>query len=238
MSEETRRWIFDLVLVAVVVATLTLCGIHEAAAYFRNDTNYVSAVSAFSALAAAVFTAAAAIAALVYVVLTHRLWRENASQVEAQRRGAETALMQGLMIEYDRLRDSIGVVQEFFTQHGPNEALNVFRAGRIAPDRNNDIVQSVDPARFRVSRFFVRIRKLALAGYLDRRLIFTALGRAAVEDVFLRQIDPLDQVISMADHSRATSLTQSFSLRLLSNFDARSRGERDRRSGSAQRSNA
>ena len=105
--------------------------------------------------------------------------------------------MSQLMIEYDNMRDSVRTVQDFFGGYPTTQAaIQAFRNAKTAPDQNNDIMKQVDPARFRVSRFFVRIRKLCRANYLSRRMVWLAIQREAIENVFLELIDPLDQVVN------------------------------------------
>jgi hypothetical protein len=66
----------------------------------------------------------------------------------------------------------------------------------MAWDFKNERSREVDFHRFLVSRFFVRTRKLAHAGYLPEKLVREALGGAAIEDVFLKLVDPLDKTAS------------------------------------------
>jgi hypothetical protein len=47
-----------------------------------------------------------------------------------------------------------------------------------------DFSNVVDDARFQVSRFFVRTRKLVHAGYLNERVVIATLDRAAIESGF------------------------------------------------------
>jgi len=136
--------------------------------------------------------------------------KEALEEQNAQaRRTSEAAIMSQLMVEYDSIRDSIRTLQKFYEEHKPREnALETFRHGRLAKDQNNDVAALIDPGRFRVSRFFVRIRKLSTGGYLSRPVVWRALSREAIEDVFLELVDPLDQVVneiakklrSVADH--------------------------------------
>jgi len=68
----------------------------------------------------------------------------------------------------------------------------------------------VNDARFKVSRFFVKVRKLAMAGFLDRRIVVAALSREAMEDVFLDMVNPLDQVINQRRYGRETITDRNF----------------------------
>jgi hypothetical protein len=195
-SRLQSNWLFELGAIGLGVSLLTLVAVLWAASPFRGDARHFVAVAAYSSLAAAVFTTGGAVAAILYVILTFRLWEEAARQVETQRRIAETTLMQTLMVEYDGLRDDIQRVQEFYASFQSKEdALTAFTENRRTL-RLDWIGLRVDPSRFRISRFFVKIRKLAGSGYLDEELIVTALGREHIEDVFLKLIDPLDQEVA------------------------------------------
>jgi hypothetical protein len=146
----------------------------------------VSAVSAFAAVATAVFTFAAAVAAIVYVVLTHRLWREAAKDREAQ-------LMLRLMEGYDGLRGSIEDIQGWYLESAEAgvDACERFKEA-TGEDNMDKRTAWIDDQRFRVSRFFVSVRKLTRAGYLNEDLVWDALGGQAIDDVFLKLVDPLD----------------------------------------------
>lgn len=144
--------------------------------------------------------------------------KEALQEQNAQaRRNAEAAIMSQLMVEYDSMRDSIRMLQDFHRRHTPREnAIETFRRGRTVPDQTNPIATEVDPARFRVSRFFVRVRKLSTGGYLSEDLIWSALSREAIEDVFLSLIDPLDQVVNEIAGRRRSVADYDFYQRLLS----------------------
>lgn len=135
-----------------------------------------------------VATVLASLIAGVYVVLTYLLWRQN-------HRATQAVLMQQLMVEYDRLRDEIRTIQQWYKDSASAsvDALGRFEVA-VSVDTVSDEAKTVDDARFAVSRFFVKIRKLCLAGFLERRIVVLALGRAAMEDVFLSLVDPLDRV--------------------------------------------
>jgi hypothetical protein len=137
-------------------------------------------------------------------------------QTAQARRTSEAAIMSQLMVEYDTMRDLVRTLQKFYDEHKPlEEALETFRRGRLVADHKNDIAAFVDPARFRLSRFFVRMRKLSNGGYLSRRIIWLALGRAAIEDVFLALVDPLDQVVNDIAGRRASIADRDFYKQLL-----------------------
>jgi archaellum biogenesis ATPase FlaH len=170
---------------------------------------YLTALGTFSAAVTTIVSTVAAAGVLVYVILTYRLWQET-------RRTNEATLMSQLMVEYDNMRDAVRVVQDYYLGFSDRQqALEAFRQARVAPDQNNDIMLTVDPSRFRVSRFFVRVRKLSRAGFLSRRIILAALGRAAIQDVFLEHIDPLDQVISRLTYNRENITDRDFFRQLL-----------------------
>lgn len=147
-----------------------------------------------AAAASAFFTAAAAIAATVYVVLTYRLWRAAADQHQEIARQNELQLMLSLMTEYDKLRDSIDFIRGWYMECAANSVDPVERfRNEIGVDSQTASAAALDDHRFRVSRFFVRTRKLAGAGYLSEGIVATALGGRAMEDVFLKMVDPLDE---------------------------------------------
>jgi len=130
-----------------------------------------------------------AFATIAYVVFTVKLWTSAAQQVKVQRKISEATLMQSMMVEYDGLRGDIDHIQSWFMECAAN--------GIDPIDRFVDEIeyqaQAVDDARFKVSRFFVRTRKLVTEGYLPERLARIALGGQAIEDVFLMLVDPLDE---------------------------------------------
>lgn len=135
------------------------------------------------------------------------------------RRAAEAAIMTQLMTDYDGLRDAVQELQRFYFEYQLREhAFNAFRNGRRAPNQNNDITERYDPARFRISRFFVRVRKLSLGGYISKEIVFRALGRSAIEDVFLELVDPLDQVVNELAGRSASVADRNFYTKLLEEF--------------------
>ena len=142
-------------------------------------------------------TSLAFLAAGVYVVFTYLMWRQN-------HRATQVVLMQQLMAEYDGLRQRIETIQEWYRESASAGVDAVTRFGEAAGlDFVPDDVRVVDDARFDVSRFFVKIRKLCLAGFLERRIVILALGRAAMEDVFLELIDPLDRVKASGKYGKS-----------------------------------
>jgi hypothetical protein len=148
----------------------------------------VATITALATVATAIFTLGAAIAAGYYCVLTYRLWCETAKQREAQ-------LMLRLMEGYDGLRDSIEAIQGWYLESAESsvDACERFRDATEV-DNMDKRTAWIDDQRFRVSRFFVSVRKLTRAGYLSEDLVWNALGGYAIEDVFLNLVDPLDAV--------------------------------------------
>jgi len=149
-------------------------------------------------------------AAALYVVLTFQLWQEAARQIETQRRIAEATLMQSLMVEYDGMRDDVQRVRDFYAAFSSKqEAVAVFAENRQA-QRLDWIGLRVDPSRFRISRFFVKVRKLSKAGYLDERVVVAALGQSHIQYMFLDLIDPLDQECYVLLRGHKTSADRLF----------------------------
>jgi hypothetical protein len=201
----------------VVIAVAAWLLLDQLAWRIRFRPNeYLVSLGVLSAAVTAIVSTIAAVGVLVYVVLTYRLWQETQRANEAARRTNEATLMSQLTVEYDNLRDSIRTVQDFYRQY-PNRqaALNAFRDILTASVKESQITQVVDPARFRVSRFFVRIRKLSKADFLSRRIVWLALQRAAIEDVFLERIDPLDQVINSLNNRPPSIADRDFFRQLL-----------------------
>jgi hypothetical protein len=185
-----------------------------------DDHDYLTALGAFSTAVTAIMSTVAGIGVLVYVALTHRLWMESRRSNEQARRTAEAALMTQLMIEYDKRRNDVTTIRDFYRMYQTKEAaLKAFRDlkefGDQSGDRTTQVDQRVDPARFRLSRFFVRIRKLSNAGFLSRRIIWLALQRAAIQETFLDHVDPLDQVIASLNKRTGTLADRRFFQKLL-----------------------
>jgi hypothetical protein len=137
-------------------------------------------------VAGALATALAAIGAFAVLILTYWLWREAAAQREGE-------LMLRLIDEYDLLRGDIMHVREWYSHTAgagiqPTKRFEFEAVGRFAS------FEELDQARFRVSRFFVRVRKLVRAGFLSEEVVLAALDRRAISDVFLGIVDPLDKV--------------------------------------------
>jgi hypothetical protein len=160
-----------------------------------------------------VATLLAFVAASWYVRLTQLLWRET-------QRTNQANLMQQLMVEYDGLRDSVITIQEWYRESASAGVDPLQRFDEAtAVDDVDYAVERVDDARFRVSRFFVKIRKLSLAGFLERRIIVLALNRAPMADVFLSLVDPLDQVISARVYGRTNVTDREFFGGLIRDFE-------------------
>jgi hypothetical protein len=153
----------------------------------RGYAQFVNVVIAAAALSTAMFTA-------LYVMFTVRLWQNAAEQLEASRRTTEAATMQSLMKEYDDLREEIRYVQHWY--HEMPDLHQAFHSYVL--DRQNDSTEGafkrLDDAGYRISRFFVRLSKLATQGYVSRRVIRAALGREHVA-FFVTKIAPLDAII-------------------------------------------
>lgn len=190
----------------------------QASWYLQSrPAQYVSALAGLATAVTSIVSTIAAVGVFIYVVLTYRLWQETTRTNEEGKRINEATLMSQLMVEYDSMRDAVRVIQDYYRGFPDREqALEAFRRAQTAQDRSNDIMRLVDPSRFRLSRFFVRIRKLSVGGFLSRRIILMALGRAAIEGMFLEQIDPLDQVISRLAYSRDNVTDRDFFRGLLS----------------------
>jgi hypothetical protein len=182
-----------------------------------RPAQYNMALAALASAVTSIVSAIAGIGVLVYVVLTYRLWKETARSNEEAKRTNEATLMSQLMVEYDSMREDVRVVEDYYRGFPDAEqALEAFRRAQTAQDRGDDVMRVVDPSRFRLSRFFVRIRKLSVGGFLSRRIILTALGRAAIEDLFVGQIDPLDQVIARIAYKKDNVLDRAFFCEILS----------------------
>ncbi len=149
-------------------------------------------------------TLLAFLAAGWYAVLTRRLLGETSSQ-------RQTDLVLRLMEEYDGLRTAIQNVQGWYFESASARVNAVERFEEaLGLDFAIDDSKLIDDSRFKVSRFFVKVRKLSAAGFLDRRLIVAALSRAAIEDVFLKLVDPLDQVIFERTYGRPNIKDRDF----------------------------
>jgi hypothetical protein len=154
-------------------------------------------------------TALALVVAGIYARLTYLLWKEA-------NRTSQSALMQQMMVEYDSMRRDVKTVRDLLYQRHATkeEAVGVFRTA-VHFGALKDVMGQVDDSRFHLSRFFVKARKLSQAGYLDRNVIAMALQRAAIEDVFLGMIDPLDQVLNVKARGKISVADRDFYTALL-----------------------
>ena len=212
-----------IVLVAIV-ALVAWAALRMTAWYFvSSEVSYVTALAGVATLATAAFTAAAALAALIYVILTYQLWDQS-------HKAQQTTLMLQLMREYDERRDDITAVREFWMANN-EQTVETFRRAKRAADPNDDIIKRIDWARFRISRFFVGMRKLSETGFLERPVIVAALDRTAIERVFLPFVDPLDQVIRAVAYGSGDRRDREFFTALLKDYD----NEDARRQSGAQR---
>jgi hypothetical protein len=148
-------------------------------------------------IAGAFFTGTASVAGLVLLVFTIQLWLEAAHQRRDLARQNEAQLMLTLMVEYDDLRGSIRYIRDYFLEcagSGPTDPLKRFDEEMSVGVLNvrDERMEELDDHRFRVSRFFVKIRKLVEGRYFTDDVVIRALGHAAIEDVFLKLVDPLD----------------------------------------------
>ena len=149
----------------------------------------------------AVATVGGALAAWYYVRLTYKLWTATAGQVEITKRNSESELMLRLMMEYDFMREELNTLREWWPilQSDDEAQFKKFADAQkdaLAVGRSYNI----NEARHRISRFFVRIRKLANAGYLSEDIIVSALDADAIELTFLRRVDRLDKLIAPASY--------------------------------------
>lgn len=219
-NSATGRVVGALLLLTAIGAGAWRLVDYEAWHFRGRPTDYLTALGPVATLATAAFTATAAVAALIYAGLTYQLLRQG-------HRAQLTTLMQQLMREYDELRDDIRTVQRFWKVNGAR-AIENFSAAKAAPDQTSYEMQDVDPARFRISRFFVKVRKLTDAGFLERTIIVAALDRASIDKVFLPFIDPLDQVIRAVAYGSGDSRDREFFTALLKDYDAAERRRKKR----------
>jgi hypothetical protein len=172
----------------------------------------------------AIASAGAAMAAALYVWLTYQLWCATAAHVAMLKTSRETELMLRLIREYDGLSGDIDYIGDFFNDcacNGPSDPVKRF-AEAMRLDAPDSRASSVDESRFRVSRFFVRTRKLVRAGYLSERVVVAALDREAVQ-VFLEFVEPLNQGIAGRNYK---SDDKEFFQALLTRYPIRLRANR------------
>jgi hypothetical protein len=148
----------------------------------------------------AIATSVGAGAAIYYVVLTHRLWRATAAQVKMLQSTRETELMLQLMTTYDRLRSHVITLRDWAGDDVRGKS-GRFRDELLYARKKGD-QYNIDDARYAVSRFFVMVRKLANAGFLSEDVIVSALDARAVDEVFLKLVDPLDEIAAPDSYQR------------------------------------
>ena len=136
-------------------------------------------------------TSAAALFTGIIVYLNWHLWKTAAADAQRSRRQSELALVEGLMTEYDQMRDSIRELQQWKQRNG-DRFIESFKTGMRS---GSATVHAIDTHRHRVSRFFVRLRRLSEAGFLDQDIVRISLVPRAVEEVFLELVDQLDEAV-------------------------------------------
>jgi len=144
-----------------------------------------------------VWTGVQALATIGALIAAVVLWDETAKQ-------RETELMLRLIEEYDGLRVSADFVHSYYRwclNHGPVDPIRNF-SENIHPDVREERATEVDDARYEVSRFFVKIRRLVTTRYLSEHIVLNSLDRRAVE-MFLEKIDPLDEAKAGSNYQRA-----------------------------------
>jgi hypothetical protein len=128
------------------------------------------------------------------------------AQTAQQRRTSEATLMERLMEEYDSLAPSVEEVQMFNRSLGADSVERmraaVHHTGHIDPETYNKYqpARSANESRRNVSRFFVKVRRLATSGFIPDDLVVISLERRAVE-MFLSDVDPLDRAVAGPHYS-------------------------------------
>src|SRR5262245_15606748 len=113
-------------------------------------------------------TIAAFIAAGIYVWLTFRLMRETAIN-------RETELMLRIFNGYNDLRKDIELITEFYKECRDQGTTPVQRVTRP---------EGFDDARFRISRYFVLVRRLVQTDYLSEDVVRASLRPGEI-DLFI-----------------------------------------------------
>jgi len=164
-----------------IVVLLAALAVATAFAFWRPDVSEAW----FTALGAGAAT-----------YLTWGLWKVSQDQLSLLARQNEAQLMLTLMTEYDGLRDSIATLVSWHMQCAENDADPAkLLADEVSSAGMSPFGREVSDARFRVSRFFVRTRKLVQQDYLDEQVVRSALGGRAIEDIYLALVDPLDAAV-------------------------------------------
>lgn len=198
-----KRWGWGI----VFVVALAVVALDQGAWYLRwRSSEYLTTLIALA-------TATAAVGALVYVWLTYQLWRQAARQTES-------ALMQGLMSEYDNLRQHVQGIQDWYDRHEDRaaalETFHGLRSLKSVEERHkaNKGLGWPDDHRFKISRYFVKVRRLAEAGYLPLDLVQMSLEQGAIK-MFLELVDPMDEVVCRTSGKQPVTDDRDFFRRLL-----------------------
>jgi len=139
--------------------------------------------------AATFWTAAQGIGTLLAFWAALKLYRGTANEWKA-------GLVLRLSDEYDGLRESIELIEGYYMEfmefrEGGKNPVPYFR-DNIDPGIDDPKAKAIYEARFKVSRFFAKIRKLVRAGYLSEELVISAIDRGAFI-LFVNTIEPLDK---------------------------------------------
>jgi hypothetical protein len=122
------------------------------------------------------------------------------TQNKLQLKTSEAALMQQLMNEYDALRPAVVEVFNWSVRFGSTAPQRMKREVHLRQGFSPEdqavhlLATSANVARHRVSRFFVRVSRLAEAGYIREELVALILDRQAIE-IFLLDVTPHDQSV-------------------------------------------
>lgn len=202
-----------LIACALAIFSASLCLVLDQLSWqFRFSLEgYTTALNALASALTAIVSSIAAVGVFMYVMLTYKLWEESRRTNEQAQRTNEAALMSQLMLEYDSLSDATRVIEEYYRSFREKDrALSEFRNAHVASDFSSNVIRNVDSSRFRLSRFFVRVHRLSVARFLSRTIILAALGPAAIEDVFLDKVFPLDEVIARLAPNTASAADRAF----------------------------
>jgi len=142
-----------------------------------------------------VATTLAFAAAGIYVWFTYQLLKEAAAN-------RKTELMLRIVKNYDDLREEIAKIRSFYSECASQGT---------QPWQKTSWPEEFDDARFRVSRYFVVIRRLVNAGLLSEEVVRESLDSRAI-DLFTSFIDPLDKA-KLGSNYRDTDLEFFESLR-------------------------
>ena len=129
------------------------------------------------------------------------------AQVGQQQRTSEAALMERLMADYDGLADHIAHIRHFNNSWGGADKGGQLIRKALSKDPHflepsqERSAEQANESRRTVSRFFVKVRRLATAGFVPDDLVVLSLERRAVE-MFLSEVDPLDSAVADEHYSR------------------------------------